>query len=98
MDVVVKLEEDERELSQTIIWSDSINAWIDYPSSPLSRNTETGSYVGLLKEHTYVPTISPQTTSQEQILRIFPEKTGARDGENRAVKMVYFCKDQDQHI
>ncbi|CAB1335666.1 unnamed protein product [Coregonus sp. 'balchen'] len=95
MDVDVKLEEDERETSQTIIWSDSINAWIDYPSSLLSGNTETGSHVGLLKEHSHVPTINPQTTSHGQVLRIFPEKTGARDGENRAVKMVYFREDQD---
>ncbi|XP_055770199.1 uncharacterized protein LOC129846222 [Salvelinus fontinalis] len=95
MDVDVKLEEDEREISQTIIWSDSINAWIDYPNSTLSGNTETGYHVGLQKEHSHVPPISPQTTSQGQILRIFPEMTGASDGENRAVKMVYFCKDQD---
>ncbi|XP_045579703.1 uncharacterized protein [Salmo salar] len=91
----VKQEENERELSQTIIWSDSINAWIDYPSSLLSKNTETGSHVGLLKERTCVPTVSPQTTSRGQILRIFPEMTGASDGENRGVKIVYFCKDQD---
>ncbi|CAB1330513.1 unnamed protein product [Coregonus sp. 'balchen'] len=95
MDVDVKIEEDEREISQTIIWSDSINAWIDYPSSLLSGNTETGSHVGLLKEHSHVSTISPQTTSPGQILLIFPEKTGERDGENRAVKVVYFCKEQD---
>ncbi|XP_036811172.1 uncharacterized protein LOC118941509 [Oncorhynchus mykiss] len=95
MDVDVKLEEDEREISHTGIWSDSINAWIDYPNSTLSENTETGYHVGLLKEHTHVPPISPQTTSHGQILRLFPEMTGASDGENRAVKLVYFCKDQD---
>nr|XP_014052711.1 unnamed protein product [Salmo salar]XP_014052797.1 unnamed protein product [Salmo salar]XP_014052882.1 unnamed protein product [Salmo salar] len=95
MDVDVKLEEDEREISQTIIWSDSINAWIDYPNSTLSGNTETGYHVGLLKDNSHVHPISPQTTSQGQILCIFPEMTGASDVENRAVKVVYFCKDQD---
>ncbi|XP_042186207.1 uncharacterized protein LOC121847745 isoform X2 [Oncorhynchus tshawytscha] len=95
MDVDIKLEEDEREISHTVIWSDSINAWIDYPNSTLSENTETGYHVGLLKEHSHVPPISPQTTNHGQILRLFPEMNGASDGENRAVKVVYFCKDQD---
>ncbi|CAB1343878.1 unnamed protein product [Coregonus sp. 'balchen'] len=145
----VKLEEDEAEISQVTIRSDSINACIDYPHFPVSGNTETsyleiktdstyehdyaviqttnnlsasyflseidvnvkleendmgisptvpwssGSYVGLPKEHSHVPTISSQTTSQGQILRIFPEKTGASDGENNSIKVVYFCNAQD---
>ncbi|XP_055771349.1 uncharacterized protein LOC129847625 [Salvelinus fontinalis] len=143
----VKMEDDEAESSQVTIWSDSINACIDYPHSPVSGNTETSyletktnstykhdytviqttnnlsdsyfpseidvkleendmgitptvpwsscSYVGLPKEHSHVPSISSQTTSQGQILRLFPEKTGTSDGENNAVKVVYFCNAQD---
>ncbi|XP_052354732.1 uncharacterized protein LOC118369876 [Oncorhynchus keta] len=143
----VKIEDDEAERSQVTIWSDSINACIDYPHSPVSGNTETSyletktestyehdytviqttnnlsdsyflseidvkleendmgisptvpwsscSYVGLPKEHSHVPSISSQTTSQGQILRLFPEKTGPSDGENNAVKVVYFCNAQD---
>ncbi|XP_029608139.1 uncharacterized protein LOC115193552 [Salmo trutta] len=143
----VKIEDDEAERSQVTIWSDSINACMDYPHSPVSGNTEASyletktdstyehdytviqttnnlsdsyflseidvkleennmgisptvpwsscSYVGLPKEHSHVSSISSQTTSQGQILRLFPEKTGTRDGENNAVKVVYFCNAQD---